>query len=109
MTFDCEYPILAETDVQAADIWVEGVLVGDLSCDLEEVCDPYALDRGLVVRCARDFAFSGPARALEWSDVRGEETVVSILGLNAWKAAIAKGFDPETGEWDEIEGSSFTP
>lgn len=109
MVFDCEYPVLAETDAQAADLWIEGILNENLSCDLGEVCDPDTLERGLAVRCAHDFEVSGPARVLEWDEVRSKETVVSIVDSNAWKAALAKGFDPETCEWAAPEDAPSMP
>lgn len=101
MMFDCEYVVLAETEQEAADLWIEGILKEDLSSDLGEVCDPRALERGLELRAMQDVLFEGPSRVLDWSEMRPKSSIVSITESKAWKEALAKGFDPETQEWDD--------
>lgn len=103
LMFDCEYVVMAETEQEAADLWIDGILKEDLSSDLSEVCDPRTLERGLELRAMQGISLEGPSRVLDWSEMRSQRSIVSITESKAWKEALAKGFDPETQEWEEPE------
>jgi len=91
-----EFLIKAKTAKLAAEIYISMALNDQLPIDLEELCEER--DLGLKVANLSNISLS-EAGLVRWGGV--DTIMFDFEDLDAWNEAVAKGFDSETGEWDE--------
>lgn len=85
--------VRAQDAIQAVDLYLDQAIQGIILVDLSELSDNYEL------RVRPMPSGDGPAGVLDWSMSPTEMIRPEVSA--AWRDALERGFDPETGAWDE--------
>lgn len=96
-SYDTQYLFRTETADQAVEIYLQKVIDGNFTAEPEDLAEDGELR---VIRYPND----GPAGFVDWSDA--DISLVQAEDYAVWTNAIAGGFDPFTGAWDDAGPSA---
>lgn len=80
---------------EAAGLYVSGVIDEQISVILSEMVEAGRL------RVIQEPPVAAAPGLVRWQDV--PDQVIRLEDIPAWTDALARGFDPETGGWNEVE------